>query len=52
MTVHYISDDEGIVVAQFDGPERQPKDGHESHIVATIDDLPGVEEWDNDYLNR
>ena len=52
MSPQYITDDDGHVVAQFDGREREPKDGHESHIVASIDDLPGVDEWDSDYIDR
>lgn len=51
MTLQYIDDENGAVVAQFDGPEREPKDGHEAHTVDTIDDLPGVDEWDDRYLD-
>ena len=48
--MHYITDENGKVVAQFGGHLREPKDGHERHIVDDVDELPGVDEWDNDYL--
>ena len=51
MTIQYITDKNGQVVAQFDGQKREPKDGHTSQLVDEIDDLPGVDEWDDDYLN-
>ena len=50
MTHQYITDESGNVVAQFDGPEREPKESHTSHIVQNRSDFPGVDGWDNDYL--
>ena len=51
MTVQYITNEDGAVVAQFDGGLREPKSDHEHHTVDSTDDLPGVDEWDDDYLN-
>jgi len=50
MTIQYITDENGNIVAQFDGNERDPIEGHESHIVESINDLPGVDEWEREYL--
>ena len=50
MTIQYITDENGDVVAQFDGRDREAKPDHEHHTVETTDDLPGVDQWDNDYL--
>lgn len=47
--IYYIIDEGGAVVAQFDGVDVDPKEGHERHDVETIEDLPGVDEWDADY---
>ena len=49
--IQYITDENGDVVAKFDGIPREPKDGHQSHIVDSLDDLPGIDYWDNDYLD-
>ena len=51
MTVFYIQDDAGKVVAQFDGPERETKTGHEKIVVESIDELPGVDQWDDYYVH-
>lgn len=48
--IFYVADEDGRVVAQFDGVEVDVKDGHERHEAESIDDLPGVDEWDEDYL--
>jgi len=51
MTLQYITNEKGYVVAQFDGRKRDPKNGHKSHIVGSIDELPGVDSWDAYYIN-
>lgn len=50
--IYYIEDSSGAVVAQFDGVEVAVKDDHERHEVGTSDDLPGVDEWDEDYIDQ
>lgn len=50
MTIYYVENRDGAVVGQFDGVEITMKDGHDKHVVESVDDLPGVDEWDSDYL--
>ena len=52
MTIQYITNENGDVVAQFDGRKRDLKDGHKSHIVDSVEDLPGISEWDEDYIDQ
>ena len=47
--IYYITDDNGDVVGQFDGVEVELKDDHQRHEVESINDLPGVANWDSDY---
>ena len=49
MRYQYIVDEDDRVVAQFAGKKRDPKEGHESVHVGSVEDLPGVDEWDTDY---
>ena len=47
--IYYISDSDGNVVGQFDGPKVDIKEDHTQHYVETIDELPGVDVWDTKY---
>ena len=49
MSIYYIQDADGRVVAQFDGRLRDTKEGHERIVVDSIEELPGVDEWDSNY---
>ena len=49
MSLTYIEDNDGNVVAQFDGLEVEPKDAHSLVVVDSHDDLPGVDDWDMSY---
>ena len=46
----YITDGDGAVVAQFNGDPPEPKPDHELNVVDTIGELPGVDGWDEDYV--
>ena len=47
--IYYITNESGEVVEQFDGIEVSIKDGHETHTVESIEDLPGIDNLDPDY---
>jgi hypothetical protein len=47
--IYYITDENGSVVAQFDGRKVESKPKHQIHTLDSITDLPGVDEWDTDY---
>jgi len=48
--IYYITDEEGNVVAKFDGHPRDPLQGHQQHQVETLDELPPVDQWDKRYI--
>ena len=50
MTIYYIEDENGRVIGRFHGRERQLKTGHDATEVDSLNDLPDVDEWDDDYL--
>jgi len=52
MTIGYITNTDGEVVAKFDGRKPSIKDGHQWHSVDSLGDLPSLDNEDTDYLKR
>jgi len=47
--IYYITDENGDVCAQFDGVSVELLDAHDKNEVDSIEDLPGIDYWNDNY---